>query len=85
MDMTKRVDYNAFDSDLLQSLLKKNLKDLAPDEASETWDIIRKLYAEKRRKRRWAMLAGAAALAITAAFIGAAVYRHSHNLRKDNA
>ena len=77
INMAKRVDYNAFHDELLQSLLKKDLKDLTPDEASESWDMIRKLFAERRRKRRWTFLAGAAVLA-AAAFVGAAVYRHSH-------
>lgn len=73
--MIKRVDYDAMNKELLQSLLKKDLKELTPEETSESWEMIQQLYRNNRKKRWIRILASTAIIAATAAVVGAAVYR----------
>ena len=79
--MVKRVDYNAFNDELLQSLLKKDLKELTPEQASESWELIRSMYASKRRKRWLAVFSGVALVAVSAAVVGIAWRR---SIRRSN-
>lgn len=73
--MMKQVDYDAMNKELLQSLLKQDLKELTPQETSETWEIIQQLYRNKQKKRWIQILSSTAIVAATAAVVGAAVYR----------
>lgn len=59
---------------LYDDLLKLNLKTMAPDESSETWEVIKMLY-KKERRRRWKITLTQVAVAVSAAVaIGAVIY-----------
>lgn len=59
---------------LYDDLLKLNLKKMAPDESSETWEVIKMLY-KKERRRRWKLTVTQVAVAVSAAVaIGAVIY-----------
>jgi hypothetical protein len=77
--MMKRVDYDVLNKELLQSLLKNDLKELTPEETSESWEIIQQLYRNKRKKHWLQVMAGTALITATAIVVGVAVY---HNLSK---
>lgn len=50
---------------LYDDLLKINLKKMAPEESSETWEVIKMLY-KKERRRRLKMTLTQVAVALTA-------------------
>jgi hypothetical protein len=51
---------------MYKDLSKLDIKSLSPDESSATWEIIKKLYKdERRRKRKMYLIRIAAALSTT--------------------
>lgn len=64
---------------LYSDLLKLNLKKLAPEESSETWEVIKMLY-KKERRRRWKITLTQVAVALSATVaIGAIIYNRKTN------
>ena len=60
---------------LYNDLLKLNLKTLTPDETSETWEVVKLLYKNERR-RRWKKLLLQLSLILSASLtIGYLFYR----------
>jgi hypothetical protein len=78
----KRVDYDVMNKELLQSLLKKDLKELTPEETSESWEIIQQMYKNKRKKRWVQIVAGTALVTAAAVIVGVTVYQ---NITKPSA
>lgn len=69
---------------LYNDLLKLNLKTLAPEESSETWEVVKMLYKKERRKR-WKTTLTQVAVALSASFvIGACIYNKKSKKKKDH-
>lgn len=69
---------------LYNELLKVKIKNLTPDESSESWEVIQLLYKQERR-RRWkmSMIQFAAALSTTIV-VGALIYKKKKKKKKNH-
>jgi len=81
--MKNRLKYDPYLGDIYDSLLKQNVKQLAPAEQSESWELLKYLYKRKRR-RQWLQLLTGSAIAVTTAVVGVFVYQAlRHNAEKN--
>lgn len=72
--MKNRLKYDPYLSDIYDSLLKQDVKELTPMEQSESWELLKYLYKRKRR-RQWMQWLTGSAIAVTAAVVGIFVYQ----------
>lgn len=84
-EMNNNEDYHDPNIERLYGdLLKLNLKSMAPDESSETWEVIKMLY-KKERRRRWRITLTQVAVTLSAAVaIGAIIYNSKDKRKKNN-
>jgi ribosomal protein L18E len=69
---------------LHNDLLKLNLKTLAPEESSETWEVVKQLYKRERRRRLKITLIQVAAALTTTAAVAAFVYKKKTKEQSDH-
>lgn len=69
---------------LYNDLLKLNLKTMAPEDSSETWEVVKVLY-KKERRRRWRVTLTQITVALAASVaVGTLIYKKKNNKKNDN-
>jgi ribosomal protein L18E len=69
---------------LYNDLLKLNLKTMAPEESSETWEVVKMLY-KKERRRRWKITLAQIAIALSASLaIGTLIYKKKKSKKEEH-
>lgn len=69
---------------LYNDLLKLNLKSMAPEESSETWEVVKMLY-KKERRRRWRITLMQIAVALSASIaVGTFIYKRKTSKKKNS-
>lgn len=69
---------------LYTDLLKMDLKNMAPEESSEAWEVIKTLYKKERRRRLKITITQIAVVLTASIAIGALIYRRKKGITEVN-